>query len=378
MRFYYQIALFLAVVFFSSPLVWSQQSSTDVPPEKKPVRIGIAGLSHSHVHGFLNNKPKDDFLLVGIAESDRDMAKRYAGQFGFDLVIVYDDLAEMLDKTKPDGVLAFNSIFGHLEVVEACAPRGVHVMVEKPLAVSGEHARRMAELAREHKTLLLTNYETTWYPTNHRAFEMAVTESSFGPLRKIIVCDGHKGPKEIGVNVEFLEWLTDPVLNGGGAVIDFGCYGANLATWLMQNERPQTVSAALQQFKPDVYPKVDDEATIVLAYPNTQVIIQASWNWPIGRKDIEIYGATGYVKAPNATDLTWRISEREREQSAKLTPQGSLTFAPFYYFAAAIRGDITVQPSDLSSLENNVIVVEILDAARESAKTGQSVRMTRK
>jgi len=57
----------------------------------------------------------------------------------------------------------------------------------------------------------------------------------------------------------------------------------------MQNERPQSVSAVLQQFKPDVYPNVDDEATIVLAYPCTQVIIQASWNWPINRKDIEIY-----------------------------------------------------------------------------------------
>ena len=373
MRFHHQFTVFLTALVLLTSLAWSQQ-------EKKPVRIGIAGLSHSHVHGFLNNTPpvppaqqKDDFVLVGIAESDRDMAKRYAERYGFDLALVYDDLGEMLDKTKPDGVLAFNSIFGHLEVVEACAPRGVHVMVEKPLAVNGEHASRMAELAREHKTLLLTNYETTWYPTNHRAFELAVTQGAFGPLRKIIVCDGHKGPKEIGVNAEFLEWLTDPVLNGGGAVIDFGCYGANLATWLMQNERPQSVSAVLQRFKPDVYPKVDDEATIVLAYPNTQVIIQASWNWPINRKDIEIYGAAGYVKAPNATDLVWRNSEREREQSAKLTPEGSLTFAPFNYFAAAIRGETTVAPGDLSSLENNLITVEILEAARESAKTGKSV-----
>jgi predicted dehydrogenase len=362
-KFFRQVVLFFAAIVIASPLAWSQQ----------PVRIGIAGLSHSHVHGFLNNTPKDDFVLVGIAESNRDMADRYAKRYGFDPGIVYDDLGEMLDKTKPDGVLAFNSIFGHLEVVEACAPRGVHVMVEKPLAVNSEHARRMAELAREYKTLVLTNYETTWYPTNHRAFEIAVSEGSLGPLRKIIVCDGHKGPKEIGCNVEFLEWLTDPVLNGGGAVIDFGCYGANLATWLMQNERPLSVSAVLQQMKPEVYPKVDDEATIVLAYPNTQVIIQASWNWPINRKDIEIYGATGYAKAPNATDLVWRLSEREREQSAKLSPEGSLTFAPFYYFATAIRGEITVRSSDLSSLENNLITVEILDAARESARTGQTV-----
>jgi len=143
----------------------------------------------------------------------------------------------------------------------------------------------------------------------------------------------------------------------------------------MRNERPLAVFAVLQQFKPDVYPKVDDEATIVLTYPNTQVVIQASWNWPIDRKDIEIYGTAGYVKAPNATDLIWRISEREQEQSAKLTPQGSLTLAPFYHFAAAMRGDVIVTPDHLSSLENNLMTTEILDAARESARTGKSVSL---
>ena len=273
------------------------------------------------------------------------MVERYARRYGFDLGVVYDNLGEMLDKTKPDGVVAFNSIYGHLEVVEACAPRGIHVMVEKPLAVNSEHARRMAELAREHNTLVLTNYETTWYPTYLRAFEMAVIEGSLGQLRKILINNGHKGPREIRVNEEFLEWLTDPVLNGGGAIMDFGCYGANIAAWLMQNERPLAVFAVLQQFKPDVYPEVDDEATIVLTYPDTQVIVQASWNWPINRKDIEIYGVTGYIKAPNYTDLFWRLSEREQTQSARLTPEGALHSAPFYYFAAVIRGDITVRVS---------------------------------
>ncbi len=181
--------------------------------------------------------------------------------------------------------------------------------------------------------------------------------------------------KEINVNREFLDWLTDPVLNGGGAVIDFGCYGANLATWLMRNERPVAVSATLQQLKPDVYPDVDDEATIVVTYPRAQVVIQASWNWPINRKDMEIYGATGYVKALNATDMVYRLSERESEKSEKLPLSASVWEAPFTYFASVLRGDVAVAPEDLSSLENNRIVVEILDAARESARSGKTVPM---
>jgi predicted dehydrogenase len=104
-------------------------------------------------------------------------------------------------------------------------------MVEKPLAVSAAHARIITELSEKHGIMVLTNYETCWYPSNHKGLQM-IREGELGTLRKIIVYDGHKGPKEIKVNSEFLEWLTDPVLNGGGAVTDFGCYGADLITWI--------------------------------------------------------------------------------------------------------------------------------------------------
>ena len=341
--------------------------------EKTPVRIGVAGLSHSHVDLLLKNLSRTDIQIVGIAESDRDMAERYSKRYGYDMSIVYNSLEEMVEKTKPEGVLAFNSIYDHLKVVEVCAPKGIHVMVEKPLAVSTEHAEKMINLAKTHNTLLLTNYETTWYSSNQKAFQMTVSEQTIGDIRKVIVCDGHRGPKEIGVNAEFLEWLTDPVLNGGGAVVDFGCYGANLMTWLMKNQAPISVSATLQQIKPDVYPKVDDEATIVLTYPKAQAIIQASWNWPVDRKDMEIYGVTGYIKALNATDFNYRLSRGSAVVQEKLPVLQEPFNEPFRYFSAAIRGEIKISEYDLSSPDNNLLVVKILDAAKESAKTKQTV-----
>ena len=118
--------------------------------------------------------------------------------------------------------MAFNSIEAHLAVVEAAAPLGISVMVEKPLAVSVKHAERMALLARQYKIHLLTNYETTWYASNQEAYIRVKNDNAIGALRKMIVHDGHNGPKEIGVSKEFLSWLTDPIKNGGGAVIDFG------------------------------------------------------------------------------------------------------------------------------------------------------------
>ena len=338
-----------------------------------PLRIGVAGLVHGHVGWILRAMQRPGIEVVGIAEPNRALAQRYAKEYGFSMDLVYDDLATMLDKAKPQAVTSFNAIYDHLATVEACAPRGIHVMVEKPLAVSLEHARRMEQLAREHNIHLLTNYETTWYGSNHALYRMVRDEQAVGELRKVVVHDGHPGPKEIGVGEEFLEWLTDPKLNGGGALVDFGCYGANLMTWLMQGERPISVTAVTQQMKPDIYPKVEDEATIIVTYPRTQGIIQASWNWPIGRKDTEVYGQTGYVHALNATDLRLRLREADPESIQRAEDRPLPYNDPFTYLAAVVRGEIKVSPTDLSSLENNLMVVEILEAAKQSARTGKKV-----
>jgi predicted dehydrogenase len=246
-------------------------------------------------------------------------------------------------------------------------------MVEKPLAVSNEHAQAMEKAAKAGNIHLLTNYETTWYGSNHKAFDMIVREKQIGEIRKVVVHDGHPGPKEIGVNDEFLEWLTDPKLNGGGALIDFGCYGANLITWLMQGEKPTSVTAITQQIKPDVYPKVDDETTIIVTYPKAQGIIQASWNWPISRKDMEVYGQTGYINTVDGTKMRIRLDSSSPEKALEASTRSAPYDDPFSFLAAVVRGEIKVAPTDLSSLPVNMTVVEILDAARRSAATGKTI-----
>ncbi len=348
-------------------------SPAQTTPKAKPFRIGVAGLTHTHVHWILGRAKQGDIEIVGIAESNRGLAERFLKQHGLPMSLVYNTLEEMLTKAKPEAVTAFNSIYGHLEVVKACAPRGIHVMVEKPLAVSLDHARQMEALAQKHKIHLLTNYETTWYGSNHRAYEMIHQEKAIGELRKVVVHDGHQGPKEIGVNQEFLAWLTDPVQNGGGALIDFGCYGADLITWLMKGERPLSVTAITQQIKPNVYPKVDDEATILLTYPRMQGVIQASWNWPYARKDMEVYGQTGAIFALNRDQMRVRTSEKEPEKQVTAPPLKTPHDDPFAYLAAVVRGE--TQEEDLSSLRTNMIVVEILEAARQSAREGKTVHL---
>jgi len=336
------------------------------------VRLAIAGLTHGDAHWvFQAAKKHDTFEIVGIAEPDRALARQYVTQYGLSMDLVHDDVAAMLDKVKPVGVMGYGSVAQHVDIVRMAAPRGVHVMVEKPLAVSLSDAREMAALAKKHNIQLLTNYETTWYPTVART-QSLLAEGSIGPLRKAVFHDGHRGPKEIGVGPEFLNWLTDPAQNGGGAIIDFGCYGANLMTYLCQGKRPVSVTAVTRTFKPDVYPKVDDDATIIVDYADAQAIIHASWNWPVSRKDMELYGATGQIIADDGTHMRLVTEAGAKPIAApeRIAPHND----PFGYFCAVIRNDIKPQPFDPSALDNNLIVMEILDAAVRSAKAGKTVR----
>jgi predicted dehydrogenase len=340
-----------------------------------PVRMAIAGLSHGHVVWLLRNWQRNDLEIVGFWEPDRALAQRYAEQYQFPLEWVYRDLDAMLDAVQPEAVCAFGPIYDHLRVVEACAPRKIHVMVEKPLAVSLAHAETMAALARAHGIHLITNYETTWYASTYTAYRMAVEQGALGAIRKVVVHDGHCGPVEIGCNAEFVAWLTDPLLNGGGAVVDFGCYGANLITWLMGGIEPETVTAVLQTLKPEIYPRVDDDATVILTYPHMQGIIQGSWNWPVGRKDMEIYGTNGYLVAVDDQTMRVRMREESSEQTLRLPAAPERVSDPFRYLAAVVRGVETVAPGNLWSLENALSVVKILDAARVSAREGKTVRL---
>jgi predicted dehydrogenase len=345
--------------------------ATGVAGAAEPLRLGIAGLSHSHVHGILG-RSGTDVRIVGIAEANRELAERYAKRYGLDQALLFGSLEEMLARAQPEAVAAFGPSDEHRAVVEACAPRRVHVMVEKPLAFDAGEALAMQALAERHRVHLLTNLETSWYPSVH-AIGALVDEGAIGAVRKVVVHDGHRGPKEIGVEPEFLAWLTDPVRNGGGALTDFGCYGANLMTWLMKGEAPLTVTAVTQRLKPAIYPRVDDEATIVLTYPGAQAILQASWNWPVGRKDMEVYGERGYAFAPDRATVRLRRDEPSPEESPSPPALASPRHDPFAHLAAVVRGEIVVEPADLSALATNVTVARILDAARESARTGRTV-----
>jgi predicted dehydrogenase len=341
--------------------------------DEKPLRVAIAGLAHGHVDGFFRALQKrKDVELVAVFDSDPSLHKKYGDLYGISGELFFADLGAMLDKVKPEAVATFTNTFDHPMVVEACAARKIPVMMEKPLAVSMQHARAIQKAAAASGIPVIVNYETTWYRSHAEMFDLIKKQKAMGEIRKMVAMDGHEGPKEIHTPPEFFGWLGDPVKNGAGALFDFGCYGANLMTWMMDNQRPIRVTAMTQQIKPEIYPHVDDEATVLVEYPHAQGIIQGSWNWPFGRKDFEVYTQRGYANAIGGNTLRVRLpgQQEESRMPPEIAPDERNSVS---YLIAVARG--RRKPSGLSSLENNMIVTEILTSARESARTGKSVSL---
>jgi len=337
-------------------------------PAQKILKVGVAGLTHDHAHNIMNQFKRGEVIIAGIAESNPQLVQRYKQRYQLPDTLFYPDLSTLLAHVHPDAVLAYNAISEHLGVVELCAPKGISVMVEKPLATTVKDADRIATLANQYHIHVLTNYETTWYNTNQQINDMVNGQHAIGDIRKMVVHDGHQGPKEIGCSPDFLGWLTDPVKNGGGAIRDFGCYGANLMVWLMHGKAPVAVTAMTHHIKPSIYPKVDDDATILLEYPDATGIIEASWNWPFSIKDLEVFGAGGYLHALDGNHLQQRINKGY--DSIAVQPAAYRDNLP--YLADVLSGKLD-PGNDLSSLSNNLIVVRILEAASRSAKEGKRV-----
>src|SRR5688572_31589248 len=165
-----------------------------LPIHAQPVSIAVAGITHGHSPWILGRKDNKDLTLVGIYEKDTSLWQPYINRYNLKPTLFYNDLDEMLKRVKPQAVVAFGSVNDHVKAVEACAPKGIHVMVEKPLATTKEQAIRMQQLAKKNNIHLLTNYETSWYPSTEKTHQLVKDSNYIGNISKAVFHHGHEGP----------------------------------------------------------------------------------------------------------------------------------------------------------------------------------------
>jgi predicted dehydrogenase len=330
-------------------------------------KIAIVGLVHSHVWGHLQTVLKGgQAKLVAIAESNPDLVAE-AKKMGAADSLFFTDYKQMLDQVKPDIVWAFVENNRHLEIVQACAPRKINVIFEKPLASTHKDALAIRALAQKNGTLVMTNYQMVWWPANYAA-KAAADSGQIGRVWRLHGIVGHGGPGSEGPrNKYFFAWLTDPVKNGAGALMDFGCYNALWSLWYLG--KPDTVYAEVNHLRPERFPKVEDNSTMTLAYKNGVGIFEGSWDLPRSFQDLEVYGLGGSLYMQRS-----KVEERKGRGAATelpLTPLPPDRAEPVAYMVSRMRER---KPLDgLVATDINVNVIQIIDAAKESVKTGRAV-----
>ena len=358
---------------------------TGLPLAAQEYKIAVVSMLHAHVWLHLGTMLKGDKVkLVGVSETLPDLIKRATREDvipqtqgvtrpGVPENLIFSDWKKMIDQTKPDIVWAFTPTNGHVDVVRYCAPKGIHVIMEKPLAATYTEALEIQTLARKHNILVLTNYGSTWQASQYAA-KAAVDAGEIGTVWRLHGVQGHNGPGDPKTS-SFAAWLADPVQNGGGALMDFGCY---LVLWsLGLKGMPVSVYATAQHMKPDMFPKVEDNAMIVLNYKDGLAILEASWDLPPAQRlGNEIYGMKGSIvgnsiRKAGAAGSGGGGRGQQGGDPLTVTPLPPERSEPIAYMVDRIR---TKQPLDgPSALDLNVNVQEVLEAAKMSVQTGRAV-----
>lgn len=332
---------------------------------QKKLNVCIAGLTHEGVADILDQYKNNRINLIGIAEPDKNLQKKFQYQFHLADSLFYTDLQKMLMVKEPDVVLAYNDVSKHLEVVKACAPLGILVMVEKPLAATLDQAEQMEMLVEKYHNRILTNYETTWYPSYQDVYN-TVNLDSIGGIKKILINTGKTQTKE----QISLSSLTTPLADGSTVLNNFGCYGADVMTWFMRGLKPVAITVLTRDSKSEINSEATGDANIILEYPGVTGLIKTSWKEPAHQ--LEVVGRKGNLYASGSSDIYTRTNINQAN-NRRATPIKAPLNDQIAYITAVLQNKVS--NDDRSSLRYNLIVMEILEAARRSAKENKRIAL---
>jgi len=331
----------------------------------KMYQIGIASLVHDHVWGELNHwRNNPQAAVVAVGETDPRLIARFRELFpdarvhpGWKSMI--ESEGDSLDIVQ---IAAENS--AHADITEAACAAGCHVITEKPMAARLSQAKRMVAAADKAHTTLMVNWPTAWSPA-WQEFQRRIHAGEIGTPRYIRYRSAHNGPKEIGCDPAFVEWLYDEQRNGAGAFMDYCCYGAVLCASLLG--RPDSVTGTRAVLAKD-YPIPDDNGMIVMQYKHAYGVAEASWSQvvpTVGANPVA-YGSAGAIAVEGGLVVVYRRGEGRAEIEPP-TPQSPYSNAP-EYLVHCLENNIALE--GICNAEISCNAQEILEAGLRSADTG--------
>ncbi len=329
-------------------------------------RIGVLGLHHDHVWGNLEELARTgNAEIVAAADQYPELREKFTTDFG---AKVYESYDELLSNEELDAVYIFasNKLSEDL-TVKACE-KGLHCLIEKPMAATLAGAEAMMAAAKGNKVRLMINWPFTWWRQLRHAIDLA-NSGEIGKIWQVKYRAAHQGPVELGCSGPFCEWLYDEELNGAGALMDYCCYGAVLSQVLLG--RPDTVLGAKMStgLKPDL--TLEDNAILVLKYPNAIATTEASWT-QIGKLTsygTVIYGSEGTLVVEPDHDGKLMKATRENpdgEEVAIPDPDPRLETASTHFLAAIENPEYQIH--SLCDAENSLNAQWILERGLEASR----------
>lgn len=332
--------------------------------KKTSFNVIVLGLHHDHVWSHLTDlRRSSNMNLIGVADPSLPLLNQARERFNCP---TYADYEELLQQTEADIAYIFtNNLMGAYLAVMA-AKRGLHVMIEKPLGADLEGADEAIRVAAEANVRLMVNWPIAWSPVIHQALTMAI-EGDLGRVWQVKYRAAHAGPKELGCSDHFCEWLFDERLNGGGALVDYACYGCALARTLLG--MPSAVLATSGKLVKKELP-VEDNATVLLDYPNASALAEASWSQQgdISSYVVTLYGERGTLVADANESGTLQLADAKnpRGNSLSIQPVPDHCRHASAHFAWALDNDTPFFP--LVSAEVGRDTQAILAAAKAAAR----------
>ena len=342
--------------------------------------IAVLGLIHDHCWRHLGDLAARGDVTIAAADPHPPLLAKAQAEYG--VARTYADYAELLDRERPDAALIFVDNAAKADVVALAAPRGLPIMVEKPLADTLANAERIRAVAAVAGVPLMVNWPTNWTPAIRHALDLAAG-GAIGDIHRFAFRGGHGGPREFGCSPYFYEWLYDPARNGAGAYIDYCGYGASIARLLLGP--PSHAQAAIGRLvKDDI--AVDDNAVLVLRWARALATIEATWSAvgpvPDGGPTIAGRDGTlvvrrqsgrreGHIATGGVVELLTRDDPEGRIIEPPPLPDGERDAVG--YFLTRLVAD---RPFDgLATLALGRDTQEILEAGLRAARQGRAVSL---
>lgn len=333
--------------------------------QSQPVRYAVVGLGHiaqvAVLPAFGNAENSE---LAAFVSGDPDKRDELSERYGVSRAVAYEEYDALLESGDVDAVYVALPNHLHREYTVRAAERGVHVLCEKPMAVTEEECRAMIRACRENDVRLMVAYRLH--------FEQANMEVA-GVVRSGAIGEPRFMESAFGLTVAEDDIRLMPVEEGGGPVYDLGVYCINGARYVFRDEPVEVVARSASRKDPR-FEEAPETVSAVLRFPGERI---ASFTCSFGSADVEAYrvvGTEGEVRVDPAygyvSSLAYEVRTGDDIRRKEFPKRDQ--FAPeLIHFSECVRQGLDPEPDGNEGMAD----VHVVQAIHESARTGRAVTL---